>query len=101
MASRIGVVFLAGLTLAGCGLLETPADRAVKRSPSFRAGYSDGCAAASSPSANPRDAQASLAGEDKLYRRGYSAGLSSCRPTGVAPGSAPYDSRPGDIHVPG
>ena len=46
------MVLLAGLALSGC---ETRADRAMKNSPDYKAGYSDGCASAGSPGANMRD----------------------------------------------
>jgi hypothetical protein len=101
MASRIVVVVLAALTLGGCMVFGGPADKALRRTPSYRAGYSDGCAAAAGPSANPRDQPAPLTDEDRAYRRGYSGGLLACKPTTVAPGDAPYRSPTGGIQVPG
>lgn len=101
MIARIGVLVLAAVTLSGCMIFGGPADRALRRTPSYRAGYSDGCAAASSPSANPRDTQGPLSDEDRAYRRGYAGGLMACRPTTVAPGDAPHRSPTGGIQVPG
>ncbi len=101
MTLRIGVVVLAALTLSGCMIFGGPADRALRRTPSYRAGYSDGCAAATGPSANPRDTPQALTSEDRAYRRGYSGGFTACKPTTVAPGDAPYRSPTGGIQVPG
>jgi hypothetical protein len=101
MALRSGIVVLAALTLGGCTIFGGPADRALRRTPSYRAGYSDGCAAATGPSANPRDEPKALTDEDRNYRRGYAGGYASCKPTTVAPGDAPYRSPTGGIQVPG
>jgi hypothetical protein len=101
MHHRIGVLVLASVTLSGCMIFGGPADRALRRTPSYREGYSDGCAAASSPSANPRDTAAPLTDEDRAYRRGYAGGLMACRTTTVAPGDAPHRSPTGGIQVPG
>jgi hypothetical protein len=97
MVSRIAVLCLAGLTLGGCAVFGGPADRALRRTPSYRAGYDDGCAAANNPSANPRDTQESLTDEDRLYRRGWAGGYQACRKTSVAPGDAPYKPLSGGI----
>lgn len=67
-----------------------PRDRALRHTPDFRAGYSDGCAAATAQSANPRERVDSLAGETPTYKRGYASGFQTCRRGTVAPGSAPY-----------
>jgi hypothetical protein len=101
MVSRIGVVVLAVMTLGGCMVFGGTADKALRRTPSYRAGYSDGCAAGNGPSANPRDQPASISDEDRAYRRGYAGGYAACKPTTVAPGDAPYRSPTGGIQVPG
>ena len=101
MNRRIGIVILATVTLCGCGIFGGPADRALRRSPNYRAGYADGCSAAAGGSANPREQPQALTNEDRAYRRGYAGGLAACRPTGVAPGDAPYRSPTGGIQVPG
>jgi hypothetical protein len=101
MIYRIAIVSLAALTLGGCAIFGGPADRALRRTPSYRAGYDDGCAAVSGPSANPRDTAGPLTDEDRAYRRGYAGGLMACRPTTVAPGDAPHRSPTGGIQVPG
>ncbi|MBV9549622.1 MAG: hypothetical protein JO256_08135 [Alphaproteobacteria bacterium] len=70
--------------LAGCFLFESKQTRALRASPDYRAGYSDGCASAGSVSANPRadsrrrDDQA-YAG-NAAYRLGWGEGYGACRP---------------------
>ena len=97
MACRFAFVSLIAVTLCGCMVFGGPADRALRRTPSYRAGYADGCAAATGPSANPRDEPKALSDEDRNYRRGYAGGLASCKPTTVAPGDAPYRSPTGNV----
>lgn len=91
MLKTIGVISLAAFTLGGCAVFGGPGDRALRRSPNFRAGYSDGCAAATAQSANPRDAKDTLAGEDRIYKRGYATGFQSCR-NGSAGLSNPFNN---------
>lgn len=96
----INLVSLTLLMLGGCAIFGGPADRALRRTPDFRAGYSDGCTAATAPSANPRDQRSSLAGETRAYRRGYADGVSACgRGTG-SPGT-PGNGIGNGISVPG
>ncbi len=70
--------------LAGCFLFESKATRALRASPDYRAGYSDGCASAAAVSANPRadterrDADA-FSG-NTAYRLGWQEGNGVCRP---------------------
>ena len=97
----IAVVVLAALTLAGCMVFGGPRDRALRRSPDFRAGYSDGCAAATAQSANPREREDSLAGETPVYRRGYASGFQTCRRGAVAPGSVPSTGLGNNVPTPG
>src|ERR1700742_2870997 len=101
MFVRITVLVLAAATLSGCMIFGGPAARALRRTPSYRAGYAAGCAAANGPSANPRATPQALTNEDRAYRRGYSGGYIACKPTTVAPGDAPYRSPTGGIQVPG
>ncbi|HEY8949356.1 MAG TPA: hypothetical protein VIM56_10770 [Rhizomicrobium sp.] len=89
MWRKICAVSLAALTLAGCAVFGGRADKALRRSPSFKAGYSDGCSAATAQTANPRDDKDTLAGEDKLYRRGYAMGFQSCQQKPLIPSGAP------------
>lgn len=68
------------VALTGC---ESAADRAMKRTPDFRAGYSDGCASAGTQGANPRDT-APMRDEaayrtNRAYRTGWGTGFNACR----------------------
>jgi hypothetical protein len=80
-AFRLSLCLLALIGLvAGC---ESAADRALRNSPDFKAGYSDGCASAGTRGANPRDT--SLARDEaayranKAYRAGWGTGFNACR----------------------
>jgi len=88
---------LAAFTLGGCMIFGGPADKALRRTPAFREGYSDGCAAANNPSANPRETPTELTDTDRVYRRGWASGYQSCRATSVAPGDAPYNPMTGGV----
>ncbi|HWA30256.1 MAG TPA: hypothetical protein VG867_04135 [Rhizomicrobium sp.] len=101
MKMRAGLVVISLLALGGCAIFGGPADRAMRRTPDFRAGYSDGCAAATAPSANPRDERDSLKGESTTYRRGYATGFSACRRGTVSPGTAPDPGLGNGVPVPG
>jgi hypothetical protein len=104
--ARASVVCLMALSLSACVIFGGPADRALRNTPSYRAGYSDGCAAANNPSANYRDgpsADTGLYSTDQTYRHGWANGYQTCRPTGVAPGDTPYQpmqgaTPPGVVH---
>jgi len=70
--------------LAGCFLFESKQTRALRTTPDYRAGYSDGCGTAGSVSANPRaDTQRrddeSFSG-NAAYRLGWQEGYGACRP---------------------
>jgi hypothetical protein len=83
------------VTLASCGLFETRAEQQMRNTPSYREGYDDGCASASTPSANPREGQVrddALYQSDAAYRAGWSNGFSMCRSN-----SAPQQSQSGPI----
>jgi hypothetical protein len=84
--------------LGGCVLFGGPRDKALRRTPAFREGYSDGCAAANNPSANPREQLTELSDPDHLYRRGWASGFQTCRTTSVAPGDAITGPLPGVPH---
>lgn len=98
MLKAFGVISLAMFTLGGCAVFGSSNDRALRRTPSFRAGYSDGCAAASAQTANPRDDKDTLAGEDKIYKRGYAMGYQSCQHRSSAPVGAPAGGLPNPGH---
>jgi hypothetical protein len=83
------VLLFAAAGLAGCGLFPSAQERAMQKSPNFHAGYSDGCAAASTSGANPREGayrDEALYKNDAAYRAGWSNGYSLCR-GGTAPGA--------------
>lgn len=80
------LIVAAGLTVTACGLVGGPADRAVRRSPEFRAGYSDGCAAANAAGTDyRRGAQKNDTAyrNSRLYRQGWASGLQTCRRGGA------------------
>lgn len=92
------------LALMGC---ESAADRAMKRTPDFRAGYSDGCASAGTQGANPRDTDPmrdeAAYRTNRAYRTGWGTGFNACRtyqpgnnmppPPGQGPIPDPYSRR--------
>lgn len=87
--ARIGIVAAAGLGLAACAIFGGPADRALRKTPSFQQGYADGCAAATNAGAHWRkDPQkAAIYNTDKIYRAGWANGFQTCRRTISPPGS--------------
>ena len=66
--------------LAACA---SPANRALRNTPDFRAGYSDGCASASMQGANKRDS--GVTRDDAAYQAnaayhsGWASGFGACR----------------------
>ena len=89
-ASRLGVLLLLGFTLAAC---ESTADRALKKSPDYQAGYSDGCSSAGTRGANMRDSgrvrdEQAYRG-NRAYNVGWDTGFNACRsyqsPTNMPP----------------
>ena len=81
--TRFGTLLLLLPLLAGCALFESRATRAMRASPDYRAGYSDGCGSANNGSANPR-ADTRLRDEsayagNAAYRRGWGEGFGACR----------------------
>ena len=88
---RISIVAVAALAVASCAVFGGPRDKALRRTPSFKEGYSDGCAAATSIGADFRrepviDPEFK---NDKVYRAGFSNGFQTCRRTISPPGSQP------------
>jgi len=66
MKSCIALITALALTACASGNIDDPV---------FKAGYDAGCAQAH---ASPQAREASLAGQPELYRRGFSAGYTSC-----------------------
>ncbi|MGH6872484.1 MAG: hypothetical protein ACREHE_13360 [Rhizomicrobium sp.] len=93
------------LSLAGCTIFGGPADKALRRTPSYREGYQDGCAAATAAYSNLRKGPYTDNEQfrsDHVYRTGWGNGFQTCRSTltpGVhanEPASAPLpDVSPG------
>jgi hypothetical protein len=85
------VVFLMLLPLAACGLFISKQERALRRSPDYKAGYQDGCNSAWSPDANKRRDDTTVRDDqlyqsNKAYRTGWNTGLNACRNTGGSSG---------------
>ena len=85
------------LLLAGCGLFASPRERAEARTPEYRQGYDDGCAAAGATGVNPREKpfrDEAMYKSNHAYHAGWSSGFSSCRNmnNNSTPGS-PLDDR--------
>jgi hypothetical protein len=102
-SSRIALVALTALSLGGCGFIfESRAERAMRNTPNFKSGYSDGCATANAQGVNYNRNQVrddDLYKADKAYRAGWAAGVSSCK-AGLAtqpgvPGGPIPDTLPG------
>jgi hypothetical protein len=92
------LTFALATTLASCGLFETRADREIRNTPSYREGYDDGCATASTPSANPREGETrddALYQSDAAYRAGWKSGVSMCRGTQQQSRGPIPDTEPG------
>jgi hypothetical protein len=86
MTRTVIALFLSLPLFTGCALFESKATRAMRASPDYKVGYGDGCASASTPSANPR-ADTRQRDEDAYagnpaYRTGWGEGFGACR--GVA-----------------
>lgn len=83
MITRTLVVAVAVLSLAGCGILMPSAkDRAAKKTPGFKSGFSDGCASATNQATNYRTDLVRDEAEyktDKHYRSGWASGFYNCR----------------------
>ena len=75
--------------LWGC---ESASDRALRKTPDFKAGYSDGCASAGTQGANMRDTEPVRDEEsyrsNRAYHAGWGTGFNACRsyqPSGNMP----------------
>jgi hypothetical protein len=100
------------LPLAACGLFPSKQERALRRSPDYKAGYQDGCNSAWAPDANKRHDDTIVRDDqqyqnNKAYRVGWNKGLNACRSTsysgrdagGVQSGPIP-DQNPGNGGLP-
>ncbi len=90
-------------------------EKALRRSPDYRAGYQDGCNSAAPPGANKRADNDIVRDEasykaNAAYRTGWNKGLNACRQSasgnrGADPGAAPNagpipDLNPGNGGLP-
>jgi len=88
MTTRIALVLpvalAASVALSGCVFFESRQDRALEKTAEFKDGYSDGCATASTQSANYAESNMvrdqTLFKTNRAYRQGWSAGYAGCRP---------------------
>lgn len=95
--ARTVLAIVATMTLASCALFPSAHDRAIRRTPSFKAGYNDGCAAANAAGASYRYGPVrdeDLFRRDDTYRAGWNTGYSACRRTVTPSGAEPGRSVP-------
>ncbi len=90
---KIEIFAVLGLAALASGCA---AGAALRKDPGFRAGYEDGCEAATDQGADLRDrtvGDSQLLKSDAAYRAGYNSGLQTCRRTtsesGTPPGAMP------------
>ena len=79
---RVALVVLAANLASGCIFFPSAKDRALRNTPSFKEGYGDGCAAATTQSSNYREGpykDQALYQSDQAYRAGWGNGYQSCR----------------------
>src|SRR6201996_5332829 len=98
------VILLMLLPLAACGLFMSKQERALRRSPDYKAGYQDGCNSSWSPDANKRHDDSIVRDDqmyqaNKAYRAGWNMGLNACRVsnTGNPGGGMPANPQSGPI----
>lgn len=90
--ARTILLALAATALASCALFPSAHDRAMRQTPSFKAGYADGCAAANAAGSSYRYGPVrdeNLFRQDATYRAGWNSGYATCRRTIAPPGSEP------------
>lgn len=90
---RLAILLLL-LPLSACALFTSKQERALRRSPDYRAGYQDGCNSAWSPDANKRHDDTIVRDDQqykdsKAYHQGWDRGLNTCRSTGYSGGALP------------
>jgi len=99
---RLAIVLCLLLPLAGCGLFDSKAEKALRNSPDYKAGYNDGCSSAAARGVSPRDTGVIRDEEsyktNPAYRAGWGTGFNGCRiyqpsatpPPGRGPIADPY-----------
>jgi hypothetical protein len=94
--ARLAMVLAFASLVSGCIFFSNPRDRALRNSPSFRDGYSDGCAAATTQGADFRKGpqrDETLYKTDSVYRAGWANGYQTCNPLQRRAGTTP-DANP-------
>ncbi len=100
---QIALAVLAANFAAGCIFFPSSKERAMRRLPSFKEGYADGCAAASARGSNFREEpirDEALYKSDSVYRAGWANGYQTCRPARSDTSATP-DANPIPQPVPG
>lgn len=99
--TRFTIRFIALLLLTALSACESSANRALKKSPDYQAGYSDGCTSAGTRGANMRDSgrvrDEQSYQTDRAYSAGWDTGFNTCRGY-QSPASSP--SLPGQGPIP-
>jgi len=96
--SQLAVFLLLAVMLSAC---QSAADRALQKSPDYKAGYSDGCASTTTPGANMRetrhirDEQAYR--DNRAYSSGWDTGFHAC---GASQSSRGMPPMPGQGPIP-
>ena len=88
--SLAGLVVIVAASLGSCIFFETPAMRAMRNDPNFKAGYSDGCASANARGASftgEKVRDETLFKTSQPYRAGWSNGYSTCNNQLYGPGT--------------
>src|ERR1700729_728262 len=79
LSPRLAIFLLVGFALSGC---ESASDRAMRNSPDYKSGYSDGCASAGARGANMRDSgrvrDEQAYQTDRVYSAGWDTGFHTC-----------------------
>jgi hypothetical protein len=100
LVTRFVLLALLG-SLSAC---ESASDRALRNSPDFKAGYSDGCVSAGTQGANMRDTSPQRDEEayraNPAYQSGWRTGFNTCRGNQLS-GNAPPPPGQGPIPDPG
>ena len=92
---QVVLVLLVASLASGCIFFPSAKDKALRRTPSFKEGYGDGCAAATTRSSNYREGpyrDEALYQSDTAYRAGWANGYQTCRSPqdlGTMPGANP------------
>ena len=92
MSFRLYIVLIAtSLLLAACGLFESSEMRAMRNTPDYKAGYSDGCASANKTAGSRTIRDENAYRTDRAYSLGWNTGVQMCRTSfPSSPGAGPF-----------